>query len=143
MSLLTVLLTIGPALVLTGISVSTYLLSLPLLATLDIIGLAPLALNHLPMLCLFVLLSYLYAFVPNATVRAREALLGSLLTTLAFKMAFALFAWFSQYFVYNVIYGALTVLPVFLLWLFLVWVIVLVGAIFVCSMSRIHPKARV
>jgi membrane protein len=84
----------------------------------------------------------LYAFVPNATVRAREALLGGLLTTLAFKMAFALFAWFSQYFVYNVIYGALAVLPVFLLWLFLVWVIVLVGAIFVCSMGRIHPKDR-
>lgn len=142
-SLLTVLLTIGPALVLTGISVSTYLLSLPLLATLDIIGLAPLALNPLPMLCLFVLFSYLYAFVPNATVRPREALLGGLLTTLAFKMAFALFAWFSQYFVYNVIYGALAVLPVFLLWLFLVWVIVLVGAIFVCSMGRIHPKDRV
>jgi membrane protein len=57
-------------------------------------------------------------------------------------MAFALFAWFSQYFVFNVIYGALAVLPVFLLWLFLVWVIVLVGAIFVCSMGRIHPKDR-
>ena len=141
--LLTVLLTIGPALVLTGISVSTYLLSLPLLATVDIIGLAPLALNHLPILCLFVVFSCLYAFVPNATVRAREALLGGLLTTLAFKMAFALFAWFSRYFVYNVIYGALAVLPVFLLWLFLVWVIVLVGAIFVCSMGRIHPKDRV
>ena len=142
MSLLTVLLTIGPALVLTGISISTYLLFLPLSATLDIIGLAPLALNHLPILCLFVVFSCLYAFVPNAKVRAREALLGGLLTTLAFKMAFALFAWFSQYFVYNVIYGALAVLPVFLLWLFLVWVIVLVGAIFVCSMGRIHPKDR-
>ena len=38
MLLLTALLTIGPALVLTGISVSTYLLSLPHLATADIIG---------------------------------------------------------------------------------------------------------
>ena len=38
-------------LVLTGISCSTYLLSLPLLATLDIVGLAPLAPNDLPTLC--------------------------------------------------------------------------------------------
>ena len=138
--LLIVLLTIGPALVLTGISVSTYLLSLPLLATVDIIGIAPLALNHLPTLCLFVVFSCLFAFVPNAVVSAREALLGGVLTTLAFKMAFALFAWFSQYFVYNVIYGALAVLPVFLLWLFLVWVIVLLGAIFVCSMGGVAAQ---
>lgn len=138
--LLIVLLTIGPALVLTGISVSTYLLSLPLLATVDIIGIAPLALNHLPTLCLFVVFSCLFAFVPNAVVGAREALLGGVLTTLAFKMAFALFAWFSQYFVYNVIYGALAVLPVFLLWLFLVWVIVLLGAIFVCSMGGVAAQ---
>ncbi len=138
--LLIVLLTIGPALVLTGISVSTYLLSLPLLATVDIIGIAPLALNHLPTLCLFVVFSCLFAFVPKAAVGAREALLGGVLTTLAFKMAFALFAWFSQYFVYNVIYGALAVLPVFLLWLFLVWVIVLLGAIFVCSMGGVAAQ---
>ena len=138
--LLALLLTIGPALVLTGISVSTYLLSLPLLATVDIIGIAPLALNHLPTLCLFVVFSCLFAFVPNAVVGAREALLGGVLTTLAFKMAFALFAWFSQDFVYNVIYGALAVLPVFLLWLFLVWVIVLLGAIFVCSMGGVAAQ---
>lgn len=74
--LLALLLTIGPALVLTGISVSTYLLSLPLLATVDIIGIAPLALNHLPTLCLFAVFSCLFAFVPNAVVGAREALLG-------------------------------------------------------------------
>ena len=133
---LIVLLTVGPALVLTGISASAYLLSLPLLAKVDIIGLAPLALNHLPTLCLLILFSSLFAFAPNALVRPREALLGGLLTTLAFKLAFALFAGFSQYFVYNVIYGALAVLPVFLLWLFLVWVIVLFGAIFVCSLNN-------
>ena len=134
---LIVLLTVGPALVLTGISASAYLLSLPLLAKVDVIGLAPMALNHLPTLCLLILFSSLFAFVPNAVVRPREALLGGVLTTLAFKLAFALFAGFSQYFVYNVLYGALAVLPVFLLWLFLVWVIILLGAIFVCSLSNV------
>ena len=38
--------------------------------------------------------------VPNAVVRPREALLGGLLTILAFKPALALFAGFSQYFVF-------------------------------------------
>jgi hypothetical protein len=74
-------------------------------------------LNDLPTLCLFVVFSCLYAFVPNATVRARKSLLGGLLSTPAFKMAFTL-SWFSQYFVYSVIYGALAMLSVFLLWFF-------------------------
>ena len=51
--------------------------------------------------------------MPNAIVRPREALLVGLLTTLAFKLTLALFAGFSQYFVYNVIYGAIEELPVF------------------------------
>ena len=50
--------------------------------------------------------------MPNATVRARKSLYGGLLTTPAFKMAFTLFAWFSQYFVYSAIYGALAILTV-------------------------------
>ena len=98
-------------------------------------------LNDLPTLCLFVVFSCLYAFVPNATVRARKSLLGGLLSTPAFKMAFTL-SWFSQYFVYSVIYGALAMLSVFLLWFFLVWVIVPVGAIFVRLMGCIHSKDR-
>ena len=98
-------------------------------------------LNDLPTLCLFVVFSCLYAFVPNATVRARKSLLGGLLSTPAFKMALTL-SWFSQYFVYSVIYGALAMLSVFLLWFFLVWVIVPVGAIFVRLMGCIHSKDR-
>ena len=92
--------------------------------------------------CACSLSSAVYTLVPNATARAREALLGGLLTTLAFKIAFALFAWFSQCLVYNAIYGALAILSIFLLWLFLVWVIVLVGAIFVRSMDCIRHKER-
>jgi membrane protein len=37
--------------------------------------------------------------------------------------------------VYDAIYGVLAALPVFLLWLYVVWVIVLMGALFVCSYS--------
>ena len=78
---LIVLLTVGPTLVLTGISASSYLMSLPLLAKVDVIGLAPMALNHLPTLCLFTLLSSLFDFVPKAVVLPREALLGGVLPT--------------------------------------------------------------
>ena len=76
-----------------------------------------------------------YKVVPNATVAAKHALFGGFLSAAVFKLAFELFAWFSGYLVYDAIYGVLAALPVFLLWLYVVWVIVLMGALFVCSYS--------
>jgi membrane protein len=129
------LLTIGPSLVLTALWISTYLLSFPLLATLDVIGVAPLLLGELPLLCLFLVFSILYKVVPNARVAAKHALLGGFLSAAFFKLAFELFAWFAGYLVYDAIYGVFAALPVFLLWLYVVWVIILMGALFVRSYS--------
>ena len=127
------LLIFGPALVLTALWVTTCVLSLPLLAEVDVIGVAPLVLQHLPTLCLFLILGALFKFVPNAQVSVRHAAIGGIAAAAVFKLAFALFAWVSQYLVYDAIYGALAALPAFLLWLFLVWLIVLLGAVLVCS----------
>ena len=127
------LLIFGPALALTALWVTTYVLSLPLLAEVDVIGVAPLVLQHLPTLCLFLILGALFKFVPNAQVSVRHAAIGGIAAAAVFKLAFALFAWVSQYLVYDAIYGALAALPAFLLWLFLVWLIVLLGAVLVCS----------
>ncbi|MAD93624.1 MAG: hypothetical protein CMP85_07360 [Gammaproteobacteria bacterium] len=68
------LLTNGPSLVLTALWVSTYLLSLLLLATLDVFGVAPMLLGELPLLCLFLVFSILYKVLQNATVAAKHAL---------------------------------------------------------------------
>ena len=129
------LLTIGPSLVLTALWISTYVLSLPLLATLDVIGVAPMLLSELPLICLFLVFSILFKVVPNAPVAAKHALFGGFLSATVFKLAFELFAWLSGYLVYDAIYGVLAALPLFLLWLYVVWVIVLIGALFVCSFS--------
>ena len=127
------LMAIGPSLVLAALWISTYLLSLPLLAALDVIGVAPILLSELPLLCLFLVFSILFKVVPNAPVVAKHALLGGFLSATVFKLAFELFAWLSGYLVYDAIYGVLAALPIFLLWLYLVWVIVLMGALLVCS----------
>jgi membrane protein len=82
---------------------------------------------------LFLILGALFKFVPNAQVSVRHAAIGGIAAAAVFKLAFALFAWVSQYLVYDAIYGALAALPAFLLWLFLVWLIVLLGAVLVCS----------
>ena len=137
------LLIFGPALVLTALWVTTYVLSLPLLAEVDVIGVAPLVLQHLPTLCLFLILGALFKFVPNAKVSVRHAAIGGIAAAAVFKFAFALFAWVSQYLVYDAIYGALAALPAFLLWLFLVWLIVLLGAVLVCSCAALQGDQAV
>ena len=131
------LLTIGPSLVMTALWISTYLLSLPLLATLDVIGFAPMLLSALPLLCLFLVFSILYKVVPNATVAAKHALFGGFLSAVFFKLSFELFAWFSGNLVFDAIYGVFAALPVFLIWLYVVWIIVLMGALFVRSFSTL------
>ena len=134
--LLVGLLTVGPSLLLAGIWISTYVLSLPLIADVGQFGPSSQLLGYLPIVCLFLVFSLLFKVIPNTQVLWSSALTGGLLTAAVFKLAFALFAWVSQYFVYGAIYGALAVLPAFLIWLFLVWVILLLGAVFVCSLQQ-------
>ena len=89
-------------------------------------------LQHLPTLCLFPILGTLFKFVPNAQVYVRHAAIGGIAATIVFQLAFVLFARVSQCLVYDAIYGALVALTIFLLWLSLVWLIVLLGAVLVC-----------
>lgn len=97
-------------------------------------------LRYMPIFCLFLVFSLLFKTVPNTHVPWSEAALGGVVTVGIFKVAFSLFAWLSSYFVYDAIYGALAVLPAFLIWLFLVWVILLFGAVFVCSLQQTEEK---
>lgn len=71
----------------------------------------------------------LYVFVPNRKVAWRDALVGGLLAGLLFialTNGFALI--FKQFQVYAVVYSAFSILPAFFLWLYIFWLIVLLGA---------------
>ena len=72
----------------------------------------------------------LYLILPNRKIRWREALCGGLFAAIAFeisKRAFALFVIHSTS--YNLIYGAVAAVPLFLLWIYLFWMITLSGAV--------------
>jgi membrane protein len=73
--------------------------------------------------------------VPNCHVPFNHALAGGLVTMLVFQVALTIFAQSSRWFSYDAVYGTFAAVPVFLIWLYLVWVIVLSGAIFVRSLS--------
>jgi membrane protein len=72
----------------------------------------------------------LFRFVPHTAVRWRHALLGGVfVATLMLVGKRALTAYFGAVPTYAMIYGAFATLPIFLVWIYLSWVIVLIGAV--------------
>jgi membrane protein len=71
----------------------------------------------------------LYRFIPNCPVRWREAIVGALVAAVlieALKIAFALFV--SRMSSYGTVYGSLAGIPIFLLWMYIFWAVILFGA---------------
>ena len=74
-------------------------------------------------------LTLLYAVVPNRAVEARDALIGGVLAGIAFELAKRGFAiYLARFPTYTLIYGAFATIPIFLVWLYTSWVVVLAGA---------------
>ncbi len=89
-------------------------------------------LKMLPGCVIWILLYFMYVFLPNTKVNHLPALFGGIL----FGTAYSLWQWFylnSQIALsgYNAVYGSFAALPIFILWLNISWMIVLLGAQFV------------
>jgi len=81
-----------------------------------------------PYLSIWIALVCLFKFIPNTRINIRNALIGGLLAGTILQMA----QWLHIHFQfgvsrYNAIYGTLALLPVFMIWIYTSWVIVLAG----------------
>ncbi len=129
-------LSLGPLLLGVGLVMSTYLLSLRLFVDeYDKLGLLVWLLRYLPWLLTAAMFTLLYAAVPNCRVPVRAAAIGGALTALVFELVKGLFGWIVSHTSFEVIYGAFAVVPLFLLWINLLWMIVLAGAVLVRTLS--------
>lgn len=85
----------------------------------------------------------LYYLVPNAQVKFRLAAWGGLLSAALFEIAKAGFAFYITRFPsYEAVYGALAAVPIFLVWLYLSWIVTLVGAQFTYCLHAFHYGAH-
>src|SRR4030095_9936551 len=83
----------------------------------------------LPFVFTCMALTLLYAVVPNRYVPLRDAMVGGVLAGIAFELAKRGFAvYIGRFPTYSLIYGAFATIPIFLVWLYLLWVVVLAGA---------------
>ncbi len=124
------MLTLGPILIGASIAFTSYLTSLPLFSETALIsGLGSQLLLLLPFLATTIACTLLYAIVPNTYVPLRHALSGAIVAAALFELAKKGFAVYVTAFpTYEMIYGALATIPVFLIWLYLSWMVVMLGA---------------
>lgn len=132
------LLTLGPLLLGASFSLTTYIFAATRWMGLDSSGgLFALLGTILPTLMIVLLLAVFYIIIPNRPVSFSAGLIGGLIAGIAFTVLRKLFGWYVISFpTYQNIYGAMSVIPIFLVWMYLSWLIVLVGAIITASISE-------
>lgn len=82
-----------------------------------------------PFFTIWIAFTFIYAFMPNTRVRISAALSGGIVAGTIWQMAqWGYINWQVGVSKYNAIYGSFAQLPLFLLWLYISWVIVLLGA---------------
>ncbi|MGH8492602.1 MAG: YihY family inner membrane protein [Moraxellaceae bacterium] len=122
-------LSLGPLLLGAGFAISSYVASMQLFSSAAnvVSGVVP-GMRLLTFTCTGLAFTLLYIAVPNCKVPLRAGLLGGFFAALLFelaKRAFGIFvAGFSSY---KLVYGAFAALPVFLIWVYLSWSIILLG----------------
>ena len=124
--------TIGPILVVAAISMTSTLKSQHLVQVLiehAYLGEAILALFEvLPFMVMWLVFAGLYLFMPNVKVSPRAALIGGIFGGTLWQIS----QWGYLNFQvgvarYNAIYGTMAALPILMVWIYLSWVIVLIG----------------
>jgi len=93
-------------------------------------------LKFLPFALTWLILLAMYMLIPNRTVAFRHAGIAAVVAAILFEIARALFALYVTHVPsYQQIYGALAAAPLFLIWVYFSWVIVLLGASLAAAMA--------
>lgn len=136
-------LSLGPILIGFGLGVSSYVASMAIFSdTVELLGIKVVVFSMVPLLLSWIAFSLIYWVVPNCTVPFRQSLVGGLIAAIAFDLAKRIFTLFVAKFAnYQFVYGAFAALPMFLIWLYLSWVIILLGAVVTRSLTVFRPQA--
>jgi membrane protein len=130
-------LTLAPLLIGASLSLTSWLvgLSMGLAKHIPIFGVG--ALKVLPVIFTTLAFAILFRLVPNRYVPHRHALLGALVAAIAFESMNRIFGYYISHFpTYKLVYGAFASVPIFLMWIYLSWLTILVGAVITASLSH-------
>ena len=123
-------LTLGPLLLGASIGLTSYLEGLQMYTPEFVRGAVHwLLVVTTPFLVAMLAFTLIFMVVPNRPVRFHHALAGAAFSALAFELSkrgFVLYV--SRFPTYEKLYGALAAIPIFLIWIYVSWVVILLGA---------------
>jgi membrane protein len=136
------LMTLGPLLIGSSLTLSTYFELAARHAGFDTTTIVDLATSWwqraerlLPIACEFIACTLLYCVIPNCAVRWRDGVVGGLAAAGAIQALKNGFSFYVTVMVsYQTVYGALAAIPIFLLWMYLSWMVVLLGAVIAANL---------
>ena len=129
-------LTLGPILIGASVSLSSYIVNI----SQNWVSLIPITgkyvLKVFPFLLTTLAFSVTYLIVPNRFVHRSYALIGGLVAAVLFESMKHLFAsYITNMSTYNLVYGTFASLPLFLIWIYSSWLVVLFGAVITASLT--------
>ncbi|HET7832559.1 MAG TPA: YihY family inner membrane protein [Gallionella sp.] len=130
-------LTLAPLLIGASLSLTSWVvgLSMGYVKNIPVFGVG--VLKILPVLFATLAFALLFRLVPNRPVPHAHAWIGALVAAIVFESMNQIFGYFvSNFATYKLVYGAFASVPVFLMWIYLSWLTILVGAVIAASLSH-------
>ena len=124
------LLIMGPLLIGIGLALTSYFLSIPVIADVDtVFNIKSHLLRWFPFLMTSITFILLYILVPNCYVSGKHAVIAGVVCAILFELAkYAFGVYIKEMSDLENIYGTLAIVPLFLIWIYISWVIILFGA---------------
>ncbi len=136
-------LSLGPLLLGVGLAMSTYLTSLRLFMDgYEALGMITWIFEFTPWVLTSATFTLLFAAVPNCRVPLKHALMGGVATALVFEALKVVFGIIVANSALSSIYGAFAIVPLFLLWVNLTWIVILAGAVLVHTIGIYQISLR-
>jgi membrane protein len=130
-------LTLAPLLMGGSLSMTSWLINMSVVNLNDLSAIVVGMLKVVPLLLATLTFAFLFRVVPNRYVPVQHAFIGGAVSAIAFEAMSRAFALYIAHFpTYKLVYGAFASFPIFLLWVYLSWLTVLIGAVLTASLSH-------
>jgi membrane protein len=135
--------TLAPLLLGASLSISSYLVSASRGLVVAMPGLVQMLLGVFEFILLAAGLAALYRYVPNTPVRRGHAWAGAFFAATGIELARKLLAlYIAKVPTYSMVYGTFATVPILLVWIYVAWVIVLLGAVIAAYLPSLVAGTR-
>jgi membrane protein len=135
--------TLGPLVLAASLGSTSYVISASRGLVRSLPGQLAFLLDVVEFLLLAGALAALYRFVPNTPVKRAHAIAGGVFAAVGIELAKRLLAWYiGKVPTYSMVYGAFAAVPILLVWIYIAWVVVLLGAVIAAYLPALLAGVR-